>query len=473
MCVTSDAERKRGRELENRTCQIGTARKKFRLNESLPIVYKRCLFRGNPTATDTTMSDTQFATASIARDSVCGDNLRSGLAEIAVRSSRHLAAGFSMVAQNQITRYAAALVLTCTAVFGRWLLNPWFGDHVPFALVYGAVVLSALCLGLGPSIAASILGVACVRWLFAPHLLRISGMKELSETVTYTGGCILVVAATEARHRSKTKLQIANRALEMQAETLRGFNQQLEQRVRERTGELKQAEESARQLGAQLLRMQDEERRRIARDLHDSVGQTVAIMNMNLGQLARSSNLNQRELAVAIDTKDLANDVSDQVRTISYLLHPPLLDDMGLPAALKWYVEGFSKRSGIRTHLEVSRHFDRLPADFEIAIFRVVQEALTNIHRHAGSPSATVRVVWNAASVTVDIEDQGGGIPARTLRDFDRGAAMGVGLCGMRERVSQLGGRLDLHSDERGTIVSAMFPLHALDGIAIGERASA
>ncbi|MGH9572648.1 MAG: ATP-binding protein [Candidatus Acidiferrales bacterium] len=419
------------------------------------------------------MSEAQMITASIRQSPLYADDLPAASSRFAGRSRPHLAATFTMIGQNQITRYAAALVLTAAAVYGRWLLNPWFSDHVPFALVYAAVVLSAVCLGLGPSIAASVFGIACVRWLFAPHLLRISSMKELSETVTYTGGCILVVAATEAMRRSKDKLKIANTELQTQAEALRGFNQQLEYRVRERTAELKQAEESARQLGAQLLRMQDDERRRIARDLHDSVGQAVAIMNMNLGQLARSPNLNQRELAVAIDAKALANNVSDQVRTISYLLHPPLLDDMGLPAALKWYVEGFSKRCGIRTHLELSRNFDRLPEDCEIAIFRIVQESLTNVHRHSAGASATVRVIWTPASVKVAIEDDGRGIPASKLRDFDRGAAMGVGLSGMRERISQLGGHLGVHSTDRGTTVSATLPLDAHSGVVAGERASA
>lgn len=419
------------------------------------------------------MPETQMAAASLGRDSFCGDNLPSARPEAAARQEPHLRSALRVIARSSLTRYAMALALTSFAVLGRWFLNPWFGDHIPFALVYAAVVLSALCLGLGPSIAASVFGIACVRWLFAPHIFRISSMRELSETATYVGGCILVVAATEAMHRSKDRLKIANRELEAQAAALRGFNQQLEQRVRERTGELKEAEESARQLGAQLLKMQDEERRRIARDLHDSVGQAVAIMNMNLGQLARSPNLNQRELAVAIDTKSLANDVSDQVRTISYLLHPPLLDDMGLPAALKWYVDGFSKRSGIRTHLELSRDFDRLPADCEIAIFRIVQETLTNVHRHSGSATATVRVMWAPASITVDIEDHGRGISVSKLRDFDRGAAMGVGLSGMRERVSQLGGRLDLRSSEQGTIVSAMLPLHAEQSVVHSKRASA
>lgn len=363
---------------------------------------------------------------------------------------------------NAWLRYALAFALTAISLAGRWLLVPFLGDHVPFALVYGAVVLSALYLGLGPSIAASMMGIACVRLFFNPHgFFVISSITELSETLTYVGGCTLIVAATEATRRSRNRLKGANHELALQAEALRTFNQHLEQRVRERTAELKRTEESARQLGAQVLKMQDEERRRIARDLHDSVGQAVAILSMNLGALGRSQNLSQRESAIVFDSKEIAQGVSDEVRTISYLLHPPLLDDMGLPAALKWYVDGFSKRTGIAAHLELSENFGRLPEDCEIAIFRIVQEALTNVHRHSESVCAAVRVALSPANVRVEIADRGKGIPANQQRDFLATAAMGVGLRGMRERVAQLGGQMNLQSSPAGTTVAATFPLSA------------
>jgi signal transduction histidine kinase len=273
------------------------------------------------------------------------------------------------------------------------------------------------------------------------------------------GACTLINSAAETVRRSRNKLKAANHGLALQAEILRSFNEQLEQRVQERTAELKRAEECAHKLGAQVLRLQDEERRRIARDLHDSVGQSVAILNMNLGRLSRSASLSRGEAALVVDSKAIAQDVSDEVRTISYLLHPPLLDEMGLPSALRWYVGGFTKRTGIATHLDLSQNFSRLPADLEIAIFRIVQEALTNIHRHSGSSRATVRVTWGASNVALEIADQGRGIPIEKQRAFESGGAMGVGISGMRERVGQLGGRLDLHSSARGTIVSASFPL--------------
>lgn len=358
------------------------------------------------------------------------------------------------------TRYALALALTSVALFGRWLLVPFLGDHVPFALVYAAVVLSSLYLGLGPSIASSALGIICVRLFFVSHgFFVITSLKELSETLTYMGACTLINTATEVVRRSRNKLKAANHNLAAQAETLRTFNEQLEKRVAERTAELKRAEECAHKLGAQVLRLQDEERRRIARDLHDSVGQSVAILNMNLGRLSRSASLSRGEAALVVDSKAIAQDVSDEVRTISYLLHPPLLDEMGLPSALKWYTGGFTKRTGLAVHLDLSQSFGRLPSDFEIAIFRVVQEGLTNIHRHSGSSRAIVRVDWTPNQVALEISDEGRGIPAEKQRAFASGGAMGVGISGMRERVAQLGGYLDLRSNAKGTTVSAIFPL--------------
>jgi len=378
------------------------------------------------------------------------------------------------MARTKPARYCAALLVTALALLGRRLLVPALGDHVPFALVYGAVVASALWLGLGPSICASITGIVCVRLFFTTHgLFTISSVTELSETLTYIGGCVLIIAASESTRKSRNKLKTANQELALRAEALSTFNQQLEQRVHERTAELEKAEESARQLGAQVLKMQDDERRRIARDLHDSVGQAIAVLSMNLGVLGRSPNLSVAESAIVEESKTVAGGVADEVRTISHLLHPPLLDELGLPVALKWFVREFSKRSGIFTDLELSREFGRCPADCEIAIFRIVQEALTNVHRHSGSMRAAVRVRWTFGSVEVKIEDRGRGVPLDKRRAFAAGAAMGVGLSGMRERVTQLGGRLELLSSANGTIVSALFPLEADESVMIAGHSAA
>jgi signal transduction histidine kinase len=417
--------------------------------------------------------ESEFAAASVTRAALRGEDLPLVPANSGTSFVHDLPNVFAALAASTPARYAAALAAIALASLGRWLLVPVLGDHVPFALVYAGVVISALYLGLGPSIGASVMGMIFVRLVFAPHFFAISSVTELSEILTYIGGCTLITAATEVTRKSRNKLKLANRELALRAGALRTFNEQLERRVHERTAELAKAEESARQLGAQVLKMQDVERRRIARDLHDSIGQAVAILNMNLGELGRSNNLSQSESAIISDSKAIAEGVADEVRTISHLLHPPLLDELGLPAALKWYVRGFSKRSGISAHLELSDEFGRLPADCEIAIFRIVQEALTNVHRHSGSPSVAVRVMWTPASVRLEIEDEGKGIPAEEQQGFSPNGAMGVGLRGMRERVAQLGGRLDLQSSESGTTVSATFPLNVDDAIMIASHSLA
>jgi signal transduction histidine kinase len=378
------------------------------------------------------------------------------------------------IAADSRARYTLAFAMTTLAVSGRWALAPALGDHVPFALVYGAVVLSALFLGLGPSIAASVTGLICVRLIFAPNgFFRISSLRELAETLTYIGGCTLIVTVTEKMRRSRDGLKDANVELALRAEQLRALNEDLERRVIDRTEQLKLAEESARQLGTQVLRMQDEERRRIARDLHESVGQAAAVLAMNLGQLERSEHLTARDSAIVADTRQIARNVAEEVRTISYLLHPPLLDEMGLTLALKWYVRGFSQRSGIQTDLEISNEFGRLPGDFEIAIFRIVQEALTNVLRHSGSARADVRLTRMDSHVELEIADEGKGISADDRGGFASGAMLGVGLRGMRERAAQLGGRLDLHSSSDGTIVIASFPVAAVETAQIADAAVA
>ena len=365
---------------------------------------------------------------------------------------RHLPRWLAALMTNDRLRYPAALAATAIALFGRWLLIPALGDHVPFAMVYGAVGFSAIVLGLGPSISSSVFAFLGVRLLFAAHPFRLSSLSELSETITYTGACILVITTTEMTRRWKNRLAVANCELAL-------HNRELEERVQERTADLQRAEASARHLGGQILKMQDEERRRIACELHDSVGQSVAVLNLNLGQLRRSPNLKGRDLEIISEIKSIASGVADEVRTISHLLHPPLLDEMGLPAALRWYVGEFAKRSGIRAELELSEDFDRMAADCEIAIFRIVQEALVNVLRHSGSPSVAVRVDWTSStSVTLEIADEGTGISAEKLRAFATGAPMGVGIHGMRERVDQLGGRLELHSSARGTTVRVELP---------------
>jgi PAS domain S-box-containing protein len=235
---------------------------------------------------------------------------------------------------------------------------------------------------------------------------------------------------------------------------------QLEKRVAERTAELRAATDSLRDLSARLLRMRDDEQRRLARELHDSVGQLLAAIGMNMSVVAAESDrLSPAATKCVAENADLIQQVSREIRTMSHLLHPPLLDEAGLASALRWYVEGFAKRSGIEVDLEIPDKMGRLPNQTEIAIFRVVQECLTNIHRHSGSPSASVRVFMQKNRMLLEVEDQGKGIAEDTQRRMEHTGQMGVGFSGMRERLWQLGGTLHLQSGRKGTLVKAILPI--------------
>ena len=208
------------------------------------------------------------------------------------------------------------------------------------------------------------------------------------------------------------------------------------------------------EFASRLQNMQDEERKRIARELHDSIGQLLAAVGMNMGIVLSQAHLLDSKAARAVsDNAVLVEQISSEIRTISHLLHPPLLDLAGLVSALRWYVDGFSERSKIKVDLEIPADFGRLPSEMEIAIFRIVQECLTNIHRHSGSAVASIRLRKDGHIVTVQIRDQGKGIPEAKQREL---TASGLGFGGMRERVRQLGGTLEIRSDADGTVVSAI-----------------
>ncbi len=246
----------------------------------------------------------------------------------------------------------------------------------------------------------------------------------------------------------------------------------LEQRVRARTQELEQKNAELRKLSARLLQIQDEERRRIARELHDSVGQLLAAVSMNISNVSREKGKLSTSAAAAVsENMTLVEQVSNEIRTLSHLLHPPLLDEIGLRSALKWYIDGFSERSKIKVTAEIPSDLGRLPRDVELSLFRIVQECLTNIHRHSESPTALVRLVRTRKGVTLEVKDEGRGFSASgesTISDSD---TSGVGLRGMRERVTQLGGQLEITSNGTGTLVLAKLPL--AEGFASAGHTSA
>ena len=233
---------------------------------------------------------------------------------------------------------------------------------------------------------------------------------------------------------------------------------------------LKRAEESLRDLSARLLQVQDEERRRFARELHDSAGQLLAALSMNLASLEAETNRGGPGAAILVEKSlDLVGELSKEVRTISYLLHPPLLDELGLSSALRGYVEGFVERSKIKVDLEIPRDFGRLSRDLETAIFRVVQECLTNIHRHSGSLLAKIRISRTEKDIRVEVQDRGKGMSVKR-RGIDSMGKAGVGIRGMQERVRQLGGTFQIgtQSDGSGTIIIARLPV---DGASVSSSA--
>jgi PAS domain S-box-containing protein len=224
--------------------------------------------------------------------------------------------------------------------------------------------------------------------------------------------------------------------------------------------EQKRAEEKLRRLSARLLQLQDEERRRLGRDLHDSLAQLVLAVNLRLAQVTQSSpKLDEASRHLLSEARGTLQEMSRQIRTLAYLLHPPLLDELGLASAIREYAQGFGDRSGISLNVEIQADFQRLSQDAETALFRIVQESLTNIQKHSGSSIASIRLHGDGAAVHLEVRDFGRGMPAVTDRRADwPGARFGVGILGMRERLAQLGGELRIESNGAGTTVRARIP---------------
>jgi PAS domain S-box-containing protein len=271
---------------------------------------------------------------------------------------------------------------------------------------------------------------------------------------------------------TRTFIHDVTERIEME-EALKLAHDELEMRVMQRTAEINEknaqlrsqrealtsTNEGLRELSARLVHVQDEERRRIARDLHDSTGQALALLSMNLSVLGMEVGSSSPELAKSLsENVAIVRQISTELRTLSYFLHPPMLDEVGLKSALRWYIDGFAERSNIKVRLELSDDLGRLPREMEIALFRVIQECLTNIHRHSGTVKAIIQLHSADGAVTLAVKDEGKGITPDRLSKITSSRGHGVGIRGMQERVKNLGGELGLSSDARGTEIKVVIP---------------
>ncbi len=353
-------------------------------------------------------------------------------------------------------RYTIAIATAGLAVVLRWLLDPVLGHVSFYATMYMAVAFCALVCGLGPAILSALVGFFGIfYWFIDPRDSLVVTKPEIQNVVGFVLVCAVLIVLGEANRRKQLRLNEAH--------------EQLEQRVRERTVELSNAlakverevsvrqetEEQLRRLSVHLMTIQDEERRRMARDLHDTAGQTLAAIKMSLAMLRQEESSVPQIDGLMDDLSALTDEALKEIRTTSYLLHPPLLDEAGFGSAARWFVEGFTKRSGIQVSCEMPERVERLPEAVELALFRVLQESLTNIHRHSGATAAAVRFVRDDARIELQVSDNGHGLSAQQLqrvRESDSGT--GVGIAGMRERLRGLGGQLMVESDETGMTIA-------------------
>jgi len=319
-----------------------------------------------------------------------------------------------------------------------------------------------------------------------PNADVVNEVKSLLPEETLGIGCLVTLllalslyfAAEISRAYARTRR--ANQALQVEiglregAEAeLRRAHAELELRVERRTTDLaaanallqkevtehRRAEETLRELSGRLFQLQDQERRRLGRELHDGAVQNLVALAMDVGMIRDAVPAEDSDTRALVDESiELIQQSTSELRTISYLLHPPYFDELGLTASLRDFVEGFATRSGIQVALEIDPNFGRLRCEVELAIYRVIQEALSNVHRHAESPTATVSLARHVEFVQLEVADAGRGIPPEILAS-EGGRFVGVGIAGMRERIRGLGGRLEIRSDGGGTRIQAVLPV--------------
>jgi signal transduction histidine kinase len=365
------------------------------------------------------------------------------------------------ISRNNLLRYILAITALLAAVSACGGLSLLVGDRFAYILLLPAVAFSAWYCGVVPAILSLALALLAALYGFHPalHPFRVPATADWIGMLAFVLASTFIILMGVSRQRENTALWKAQGELELE--------------VQKRTADLDKLNHNLRELSARLMQLQDDERRRIARELHDSVGQNLAALSMNLSSVRHDMEQLAKTAIALNDSESLVRAMVTEVRTISHLLHPPLLDELGLTSALRWYVGGFSQRSNIRVDLDMPEDFGRLPAEMETAIFRVVQECLTNIHRHSESQVARIRVRQRDHHAVVEIEDNGKGIPPKKLQEMASAGTPGVGIRGMHERIRQLGGTLEIKSDTDGTTVIVRLPVtdpHAVADVPTEDR---
>src|SRR3984957_9018936 len=285
--------------------------------------------------------------------------------------------------------------------------------------------------------------------------LTISPVRDAAGEII---GASKIARDVTARKRIERELSESEQRFRTLADALDTQVQFRTQELRRRNDEILQQSDQLRDLSGRLMSLQDEERRRIARDLHDSAGQNLAALSISIARIKEDAKGDPAQLSARIkEARDLVQHLSDEIRTTSYLLHPPMLDEMGLSYAIGWYIDGLKERSGLSVEVNITDDLGRLAPEIELAIFRLVQECLTNIHRHSESKTAVIRIARDSDKIYAEVQDHGKGIPPERLAGI-QSQGVGVGIRGMRERVRQSHGDLTIDSNALGTKVTAVFP---------------
>lgn len=386
--------------------------------------------------------------------------------------------------QRVFKRYLIAVITGGVAILLRWLLDPVLGHVAFYVTLYISVAFCALICGYVPAMTCGILGFLGIFYWFVDPRHSLQLMRQPPQIHSLVGAVLVCAVLTVLGSITRSKQLLLNdtvdaltteaRERKRAQDELRTAHGQLEDRVKDRTHELstalarlesevgvrKQTEAQLRQLSLRLMTLQDQERRRIARDLHDTAGQTLAAMKMSVALIRPVEPGNSKLQTLIDDLEALVDEALQEVRTASYLLHPPLLDEAGIASAARWFVEGFANRSGIDVHCEIPDRLERPPRDCELVLFRVLQESLTNVHRHSQATSANIRIARQRGEVHLEITDNGRGIPEEHVRRFNTSAnKAGVGITGMRERVRELGGHLEIRSEPGRTSILVALPL--------------